>query len=542
MNNTASLPSHSRFPRSGFNLGLKSQPELRSRAPGSKRDRDDEDWYIPYTGPYEPPPEPRSSRNKDRDSWGDPIYGGEAFEDSAYHVHYGDGLSDDRGHGFRSSEESGVRGRERGRSFSSNYTASTTMDHGRPSYSSQRRYNTTSHHRQPVPSYVNSDVGGVGESPVPHLRQPKDRPLSHRASLASIFTFGVKSPSSPVPADRGAKSPPRKRSVRANTTSAGDSSGNRLSTNDHRRAASGDSHNHTIRARRGFNGGVQSINSQTTTDEDYYNSYYSTLINTPAKYQKSHSANPSSSSNSPPTQSISSTSQHPYALALSQTENQTPATPTKPKSAPPTSNTYITPIIPKLTFSDSPPARANGTTSALPKPSASVTPRKQIKESVSTPNLQVANNTLGASRGVSRGIDRWLSAETWCDALLFPRPRLKIKNEAGWGRRIVSPPGSPVLTSDPGTNQTTESVPSRVLAHSRSLVNLREANEGDLREERYPTGDPPALPPTVSQTQSQTPVEGAGQTAPSAPLRPPRPKSWSSDDLDLPSPVPSLAK
>ncbi|KAF9444917.1 hypothetical protein P691DRAFT_762968 [Macrolepiota fuliginosa MF-IS2] len=520
----------------GFNLGLKSQSELRNRAPKSKRGfNEEEEWYIPYTGSYEPPPEPRFSKTKNRDSWGDPIFGlgnTDELEEGGSRVAYDYETSEQ--HSSRVSE--GDRIRARGRSFSVNsaYTTSTGVDHGRPSYGT-RQSNMSSTSRPPIPSYVNMDIGGVGESPMPHLRPAKDRPLSHRASLASIFTFGVKQSST---FDRG----PVGRSVRPSTSSGIDRSSNRVSSSDHRRSASGDTHGTPGRVKGSARGPMQSIDSHATTDEDYYNSYYSTLLQTPVKTRTSKPPPPSSPDSSP-SKPIPSTSHHPYALVLPELEDQSRDTPRIPKSAPPSSTAQRTAtIVPKLTFSEShpPSSRPAG---LIPNTPASGSPQKRIKGSASTPNLASAKNTRNASRTLPRGIDRWLSAETWCDALLFPRPRLKIKNEGSSTGRIVSPPGSPLLAPEIAAGNQVESVPSRVLAHSRSLVSLREAREEDPWIEQSHVGIslPPSVP-TSSQTQSQTAVEGSGRPVADGHLRPPRPKSWAQDDLDLPSPVPSLAK
>ncbi|KAJ3561660.1 hypothetical protein NP233_g10062 [Leucocoprinus birnbaumii] len=544
MATATSHPSQPRFSR-GFNFGSKPTSELRNRASNTGREHNEEDWYIPYTGTYEPPPEPRSSRNRDRDSWGDPIYGfnnGEIFGDGP-RVHYDDDSSPRDG--FRSSEESRVRGRGRAQSISSNYTASTGIDHSRAGQSAQRRHHTTSFQHQPTPSYVKLDVGGVGESPVPHLRQPKERSLSHRGSLASIFTFGVKTPSSPPPATKVVRTSSRKHSSRPSTSSGFDRSSNRLSSNDHRRTASGDSNSHSIRVKRGAVSPLQTVDSHTTTDEDYYHSYYSTLLQSPAKPRPSIPADHPSSSDSPPTSPTSATHQHPYALAFPGSEVQDRKY-TQPNSAPPTAQLPQPPSVPKLTFSLShssplPP----GPTSTLRAPNPNTTPQKQLKGSTSTPNLKGAKNALSTSRNVPKGIDKWLSAETWCDALLFPRPRLKIKSERSSSGRIVSPPGSPVLPFDSREKQQTSSVPSRVLAHSRSLVNLREASkEEEPRHQHSEVGISLASPPTTSQAhlQSRNGSDEQHRTGRSDYLRPPRPKSWASDDLDLPSPVPSLAK
>jgi serine/arginine repetitive matrix protein 2 len=512
--------SHGRFSRPGFTFGLKSQSESRDRARGSQQDRED-NWYIPYTGPYEPPPEPRSSRTRDRDSWGDPIYAGEATVGGAPRVHYDDSPSD-REYSSGASEEGRVRGRERARSVSSSHTTSA-----RPIEASQRRNFSTYHSHQPTLSYTTSDGGGVGECPVPHRRQSKDRQASPRASLASIFTFGVRPPTSPVHADRTVISPSKILPFRPNAVSA-DSAVNKVSSNEHRRTMSGGTASLSTGSRYTAGDQIQSLPSQTTTDEDYYNSYYSTLANVPTKVFGTDSTNPPRSR---PFIQSTSASPHPY-ISVSQEAEQRQSSSTHPQSAPPSSSSYETqPMIPKLTFSETPSNHPNTTYTPL-NSSSRGTPRKFIKGSVSTPNFQAVNTRLGGPRRIPKGIERWLSAETWCDALLFPRPRLRLQNESGSGGRAVSPPGSPVVP-DPRATQGMESVPSRVLAHSRSLVNMRGSQGG------YKPGSPSNLPPTRLNTSS---AENADQAGPSNRLQPLRPKSWSSDDLDLPTPVPSLAR
>jgi hypothetical protein len=161
---------------------------------------------------------------------------------------------------------------------------------------------------------------------------------------------------------------------------------------------------------------------------------------------------------------------------------------------------------------------------------------KKLKISRSTPNfhhtqiIDYPNYTSGPSNAIPRSAppvplltkqlpppkpkDRWLSAETWCDALLFPRPKLKVKQGKGatifsqgdesfiggpapsGSGRIISPPPSPVvgewdieingeeaqLQSIPRDQlaegsgeggalqkQREPGIPSRVLAHSKSV-------------------------------------------------------------------------
>ena len=160
--------------------------------------------------------------------------------------------------------------------------------------------------------------------------------------------------------------------------------------------------------------------------------------------------------------------------------------------------------------------------------------------------------------------DRWLSAETWCDALLFPRPRLKVKQDKAAALysqgdesfiggpapsasgRIVSPPPSPLVGEwDIGIHDKEESglrdqrgeargeggasqkqkeagIPSRVLAHSRSFdVRMRSGKE--------PTGYTSDIEPRAAR-------RGKDKMAPVIRDKDVR------DVLSLPSPVPDLSE
>jgi hypothetical protein len=81
-----------------------------------------------------------------------------------------------------------------------------------------------------------------------------------------------------------------------------------------------------------------------------------------------------------------------------------------------------------------------------------------LKSSASVPNLR--GGQLTSSPQLPKGIDRWLSAESWCDAMILPRPRFKVKQgpeetdtdsekrDSGRGKgRIVSPPLTPIAQS-----------------------------------------------------------------------------------------------
>ncbi|KAL1738400.1 hypothetical protein HDZ31DRAFT_70042, partial [Schizophyllum fasciatum] len=65
-------------------------------------------------------------------------------------------------------------------------------------------------------------------------------------------------------------------------------------------------------------------------------------------------------------------------------------------------------------------------------------PRHGLKASISVPNLRIAPPPSSSSPQPEKarweppkGRDRWLSAETWCDALLLPRPRLRLRSLTG---------------------------------------------------------------------------------------------------------------
>ncbi|KAF7425999.1 hypothetical protein PC9H_008361 [Pleurotus ostreatus] len=179
-----------------------------------------------------------------------------------------------------------------------------------------------------------------------------------------------------------------------------------------------------------------------------------------------------------------------------------------------------------------------------------------------------------------RGLDRWLSAETWCDALFLPKPRLRLRGDdpyyekgesivgpSSGSRRIVSPPGSPVARDFVNRADGSQTLESRVLAHSRSLADLRLGHQesviADRKGKERMTGRPATadvsgsrargltLPSSSARPATANPITGTKvetshpMPAPAVVIikpntKPSRPKSWALDDLALPSPVPSL--
>ncbi|KAI0765941.1 hypothetical protein BD413DRAFT_481709 [Trametes elegans] len=375
-----------------------------------------EDWYIPYRGPIEPP---KNDRNTD--SWGHLV--------SGWIMENQDGRP------------------ERPRALS-NASRKTADEHKRKSSRIQ-------------PSYVNLDqAGGVGDTPVPaRPRRSQEVPQHHRASLASLLSFGSK-----------------KAHKLQHSSSAGE------------------------------------------------------LRKEPVPPVPQDPAYASGSQQTFP--------RHPYAYA-------TPA-----PSAPPVSSPVVT-TAPQKSYSASrfsvrllDPLAERPTAPAYLLPSRRPS-RLSIKASMSTPNLRQATGTAAV---LPKGKQRWLSAETWCDALILPRPRFAMRvidGEEGAGSgRIVSPPESPLWP--PGVEPPLDAAGAKTLKKAQSAIQLSS---------RPPAPSPPRPPPVrevpvrVEPVREQpepgpsrvTVMEAERGGGPSTHLAP-RPKSFALDDLALPSPVPSLSK
>ncbi len=191
-----------------------------------------------------------------------------------------------------------------------------------------------------------------------------------------------------------------------------------------------------------------------------------------------------------------------------------------------------------------------------------------LKSSVSTPNLRSANQSNrpnGAGGSEKQGSSpnspgfgsKWLSAETWCDALIFPRPRFRVR-----AAHVISPPESPVLgrnekgthgealyrlNGGPDYSSPPYSAPVTTITRSDELYD----NELDMRGE----GGLVIIAPASAPPHSAIAAANAGEAKKFGEnskfnleqkkvntTRPPRPKSFALDDLALPSPAPSLLR
>ena len=520
---TQNPASFSRFSRVGFGLS----PKTNSAAPPSQKSKQggvDEEWYIPYNGPYEPPREaPR--RTRARDSWGDVVLE-HVLSDSVasssnvrkrndvqHDMHAGNANRVAQKVGSVSGEEERKGTRSRSHSTVSGKTVSSgTVEPSRTSLTSQPRRSTVSSTHRPALSYVSLDAsGGVGESPMPQNRPSNAGGSKHRTSL---FTFSGQTRKAPLESlTRKLSRPPRPGPDLGIGYTA------KLDATKHRRSSSmGSSFNRdaVIRANAAP---LRSRHSPTTDDEDYYHSYYSTLIHTP-NHMHAAQQPPAGAGLAFP----ASRSPHPYARV-----DPKPQVPTQPN-------------LPHLTFTDTSPlslqpsANADTTRQSTSRP---LTGAKKLKNSVSTPDLRAANS-LPPRRLPSKPYgfkERWLSPETWCDAMFFPRPRLKLKQDGelefvGSGR-TVSPPGSPLprgfIDSELGPLDKGKGVASRVLAHSRSLAELPKVYVSEAGSS--------SIPHDTTKTSAQD-YPGLSHKFFSA-SKPPRPKSFAQDDMSL---VPSLAR
>lgn len=135
-----------------------------------------------------------------------------------------------------------------------------------------------------------------------------------------------------------------------------------------------------------------------------------------------------------------------------------------------------------------------------------------LKASLSTPDLHSASRQ---SAIYVKTKTHWLSAETWCDAFMFPRPRFLLRHleeaPSTPKRRLLSP---------------AESIVSRQVEASTELKSLKKS----LSVSQL------CAPNSLGAIQSRADKIGTQKSCAA-----PRPRSFSFDDLALPSPIPSLA-
>ncbi|GJE85336.1 hypothetical protein PsYK624_014150 [Phanerochaete sordida] len=452
-------------------------------SPLNREDEDpDDDWYIPYNGPIEQPPKNNHDAGS-RDSWGEMLH--EVLSEEEDEGRRGAGASPrDARQSHAASAPEQDRSRGRAVSNASRQTKSTgAADSRRNTNARAPHLRQNPQQRRPTMSFVNPDqLGGVGDTPTPIERTaphtfppaPEQRensaPSSRRTSLASIFTFG------------------RRKSLRMSASADNLARERAQSSAQPEPPLPTATPRSTIGRARANTTLPDATRGRMSHEDEYYNSYYATLLATPGRENG-------------PASEPSSLRSHPYAYPFPQPETA------EPQSAPAAVDKGKGRlVVPRINFLD---ARTSKVPAYL-KPS----PRNSLlKASMSTPNL--------------KGRQRWLAAETWCDAIILPRPRFALKLEAteATSGRIVSPPPSPVL---PGNSDESGHARPGPAAQHAAMTRARSMSRVG------------ASPPPPKQEPAPTPPPAEAST--SRNLRPPRPKSWAWDDLALPSPVPSLAK
>lgn len=582
VNHPASTP-FSRLSRLGIGLGFSKSPHQSSISTSPllekpKQKKDDEDWYIAYNGPYEVPKDTRK-----RDSWGDVVEedeGRDAILDADLLRRYGGGLMRDArdSAGYSS-------GKSRGRAYSAtSWTGSSSMTVEPQSRSMRRQQmndathmNTRRTNNSASTGYISMDMaGGVGESPMSRQRSPR-RPATanstgvNRTSLANLFFGG---PSMAVPASqnkRVGRSPSRTNIAQAATAAESSRAQKRRST--------------SLDLPREKHKPKGILPPPPPKDEDFYESYPSPL--TPESH---HTFGPQpKNTNTHPQPSIrvstddrdalytytpANPHSHPYAYTFPLDVGETSTSVAPPLAALPMSRSNTAPH-PHALHTPNESTSTNDINTRKPIPFSAAGPKtsftklttlSRLRSSVSVPNLQSKHHQEKAAPSLPSGMDRWLSAETWCDALLFPRPRFKVKQYADssgslstgsekrssrrWSGRIVSPPLTPVTRSadtdtqgsnhhgsEPAVQERREQVinadliaagnTSRLRRHltkSRSVVNLRST-----------LADPVDPIPVAGPSEASSPVDPVSRTNSKGKGRLPkhRPRDLTFDDHPL---------
>ncbi|KAF8268111.1 hypothetical protein EI94DRAFT_1800872 [Lactarius quietus] len=494
------------FPRIRFGFGHKSS---RMRLPPDPpQNPDDGDWYLPYNGPYELPP--AVPREQNRDSWGqviDTVLGDLGAATS--HTDRTDKRSSGNVEGGRVAFPLPGSG-----AYSSHpYRTSTATD--TTTISRARGVGQTSTITSSTAFAHIDNTGGVGESPAPMGRsslhtasQPGGG--ANRLSLANLLSFGASTRKSRSDSVHSSHRPSTKRSRNPDPLQSNRPTGLdvRLPPCSHSLAHPGPSTDRPPRRRS------------------------NTLIGTsmaPAPTQSSSRKQSTTSQHRD-----SPLSAHPYAYAYPSSHSGAPRR--APIVSPPLTQSHSLDKgkgVDRSYQYPQPPSTDTLNVAEVP-PHLRPTARTSLLKTISAPNLRNLSRGLSLRKAApSRGKSRWLSPETWCDALLFPRPRFleHIDGESSQpvGQRNVSIPAP--KAHDTVARTTREQMPlgRSLLRGSRSAVNLHMPN---LDSSRGPPRAEPMLMPIP-----RPPHEGDRSWSAFS-----RPRSFAQDDLAIPSPVPSLVR
>jgi serine/arginine repetitive matrix protein 2 len=434
----------SRLSRIGCTLGVKNPSNGLAHNDGL---HEDDEWYIPYTGPYEAPKTlDMKSVSTHRSSILSPF----------------DASASPKENGLGEIEEKRGR-RQRTRSIGPSNSSPVVNVH--------HKHSPTPHiPARPLHVHLNKS-NSIGDTPIPTQRTPSSK-LRNRLSLTSFLSFGQSS---------------RTRSV---------SSGNIVQVkNSSRNSASSSNQSHSKTQSR--HSGSKTHNSDPQhgfKQDDIYT--YSNKLATERTNPRRVETSQALESSAVRSQGMSDTTRsipHPYAVAFPVYQTIGPSTRSAKGKE-------------RVAF-----VGQNSIPSHL-RPSSRTS---YIRASMSTPDLRALSSRF------PKGKDYWFSAETWCDALLRPRPHFIVrhidlgpKTIAGSGR-IVSPPQSPL------------SFPSRDIENMDADSQLKKSKSvADLQRSKFAT----------AQTN-----EAAGDAWGTIESEEHRLRRLVLDDMVIPSPVPSLA-
>jgi serine/arginine repetitive matrix protein 2 len=505
-----------------FGFGHKHSRTRVPPPPQPPEHADDEGWYIPYNGPYELPPANPPSQN--RDSW-DQLLGsvlgnlGSAKSSDVGHEWSDGRMASGHRHPAGVLPSSGAYSSHPYRMYTAPNAAAAPgpaamSSQGRAAVSQPLRGSRSTLITSAPTAFANIDnTGGVGESPTPVQRSshPYASPPSsalNRLSLGSFLTFGGssrKSRSDSLPASRR-PSTRRSRNVtlipdplQSNRALALDAQPSRshsplsLGQTVERRPRQ---RSHTLMGTTSFSHAKPPTPSHDSSANSYYNRE-------------------------------SSLSTHPYAHTFLPSRTESPRR---------------APIVPPSSYHPSGKGKGVDRSYQYPRPPAPDTlnnkteipahlkpaSRTSLFKTISAPNLRNLPRGISANNSTSsRGKSRWLSPETWCDALLFPRPRFMeyIDDEPPQSSRHRQT--TLTRSSDVHSNREHPKFPQTALRASYSATNLHapisEASRG-----------PPRAEPMLMLREKLFNADGHSSPA--------RPRSFAQDDLALPSPVPSLAR
>jgi hypothetical protein len=509
----------STFPRIRFGFGPKHS-RSRLLPPEPPEHEDDGDWHIPYNGPYELPPSFPPS--KTRDSWGRSL--GSALG------HVGSAMSPEMGHewleGRLASGQTMMSGLPSSGVHSSHpyrMTAATdpagptppttlTSFPGRGPTSQTLRGGRPSLIATSSTAFANIDTtGGVGESPTPVQRSSPlhtSPPASSRLSFANFLSFGGSTRKSRSDSAHSTRQSSRKLRPRNHSLTIDPLQSNRAIATTATAISDAPRSHSPISLSQAMERGPRQRSH--------------TLIGTSTAAAQTPSPSNDSYSTSFYNRE-SPLSSHPYAQTFSafRTEPSRRApiviSPSASRSMDKgkgvdRSHRYPQPPAPDALSN-------NRQVPAHLRPAS----RNSLFKTTSAPNLHDFSRDFSIGKHVPRGKYRWLSPETWCDAMLFPRPRfLEYIDDDPPPQSFNRRQPSPIRPSE-ATRTTKKHRPLRMaLRGSQSAVNLLAPNSASSR-------GPPRAEPML-----MVPRDGRSSSG--------RPLSFAQDDIALPSPALSLTR